>query len=155
MLTLADGSSTPLEPANVESWFGQISPDGKWVAYSASKTGRFEIYVQPFPLTGSPRPISTDGGLEPRWRGDSHELYFISPDQHIVAAAVDGSSGTIRTVSTHSLFQIRITRADRPDTLNHYAVTPDGQRFLVAAQPPRSGAVAAAIAGWTTLLPGK
>jgi len=125
------------------------------VAYSASKTGRFEIYVQPFPLTGDKQQISLDGGLEPRWRGDSRELYFISPDQHIVAAVVDGSSGSIRTVSRHSLFQIRITRADRPDTMNHYAVTPNGQRFLVAAQPQRSGAVAAAIAGWSALLPGK
>ena len=155
VLTLADGSSTPLEPASVESWFGQISPDGKWVAYSARKAGRFEIYVQAFPLTGSTWPISADGGLEPRWRDDGRELYFISPDQHIVAAAVDGSSGTMRTVSTHSLFQIQITRADRPDTMNHFAVTPNGQRFLVAVQPLRSGAVAAAIAGWKALLPGQ
>jgi Tol biopolymer transport system component len=156
VLTLADGSSTPLEPADVEAWFGQISPNGKWIAYSATKgTGRFEIYVRPFPLTGAPWQISAEGGLEPRWRGDGRELYFISPDQHIVAVAVDGSNGTIRTDSAHSLFQIRITRADRPDTLNHYAVTSDGKQFLVAAQPQRSGAVAAAIAGWKALLPGK
>lgn len=155
VLTLADGSSTPLEPANIEAWFGQVSPDGKWIAYSANTTGRFEIYVQPLPLTGAKWQISTGGGLEPRWQHDGRELFFISPDQHIVAAAVDTSAGTMHVLRSHALFQTRITRADRPDTMNHYAVTLDGQKFLVAVQPQHTGAVAGAISGWTALLPGR
>jgi dipeptidyl aminopeptidase/acylaminoacyl peptidase len=156
VLSLADGSSTPLEPANIEAWFGQISPDGKWIAYSANTSGRFEIYVQPYPLTGAKWQISTEGGLEPRWRADGSELFYVSPDQHLVAITVDRSGGAMRTRSAaHALFQTRITRADRPDTLNHYAVTPDGQQFLVAVQPLRTGAVAAAISGWVPRPPGR
>jgi Tol biopolymer transport system component len=152
VLSLRDGASTSLEPLSIEGWFGQFSHDGKWIAYSANTSGRFEIYVQPFPLTGAKWQISTGGGLEPRWRRDGSELYFISPDQHLLAVPVNGAGGVMHASVAQTLFPIRITRADRPDTLNHYDVTPDGQRFLLAAQPARSGPIAAALISWQSLL---
>lgn len=57
----------------------QLSPDGKWLAYESNETGRFEIYLKPFPEGPGKWQISTDGGTVARWRGDSKELYFLLP----------------------------------------------------------------------------
>ncbi len=53
---------------------GRFSPDGKWVAYVSNESGRDEIYVQSFPLSGAKFQISTGGGSEPQWRKDGTEL---------------------------------------------------------------------------------
>ena len=79
MLTLDDKKAAPLiSGAPFGETHGQISPDGKWVAYSVQFDGGggSEIYVQPFP-TGSGRyQISFHGGDWPRWRGDGKELFY-------------------------------------------------------------------------------
>ena len=62
-----------------ELW-GQFSPDGRWVAYQSNETGRYEIYVRAFPAPGGAVPVSTAGGVYPRWSRDGKELYFIAPD---------------------------------------------------------------------------
>src|SRR5262249_35752586 len=66
---------TPFEELN-----GQFSPDGRWVAYETNESGRFEIVVQPFPVPTGKWQVSTAGGMQPRWRADGKELYFIAPD---------------------------------------------------------------------------
>ncbi len=54
-----------------------ISPDGRWVAYKSNESGRFEIYVRPFPAVEQGRwQVSTDGGFEPRWARNGRELFF-------------------------------------------------------------------------------
>src|SRR5204863_116238 len=55
-----------------------IAPDGRWLAYQSNESGRYEVYVQPFPGGGRPIPISTGGGVFPRWSSDGRELYFRS-----------------------------------------------------------------------------
>ena len=54
---------------------GELSPDGRWMAYTSNESGRFNIYVQPFPATGGKWLVSTGVGLEPHWRRDGKELY--------------------------------------------------------------------------------
>src|SRR6266511_5771657 len=56
----------------------QVSPDGKWIAYSSNETGRSEIYIRPFPQGPAKIQVSVNGGVFPRWRRDGKELYFMS-----------------------------------------------------------------------------
>ena len=63
----------------------QLSPDGRWIAYVSNDSGRNEINVSAFPSGDGKWQISTDGGVEPRWRGDGKELFFVALDQSLMA----------------------------------------------------------------------
>ncbi|MGH9144897.1 MAG: TolB family protein, partial [Vicinamibacterales bacterium] len=56
----------------------QFSPNGRWVAYTSTESGRDEVYVASFPTPSVKRQISADGGVQPRWRRDGAELFYIS-----------------------------------------------------------------------------
>jgi len=68
-----------------------FSPDGRWVAYSSTESGRREVYVRPFPAGGPSGPvrvtISTGGGRTPIWSRDGRELFYEGPDGRIMATA--------------------------------------------------------------------
>ena len=75
---------------------GQVSPDGRWIAYESIATGRVEVWVQPFSLAagdtaGPARQISRDGGNGARWSRDSRQLFFMMPDR-IMTATVNGET---------------------------------------------------------------
>src|SRR5207249_4619576 len=55
---------------------GRFSPDDRWIAYSANESGRYEIYVQPYPGPGKKLAISSEGGRDPRWSPRGNELFF-------------------------------------------------------------------------------
>jgi Tol biopolymer transport system component len=82
-----------------ELW-GQFSPDGRWMAFQSNETGRYEIYVRPFPSGGGPTPISTAGGVYPRWSRDGKELYFIAPDAKMMAVSISTSLYTGAVIGT-------------------------------------------------------
>ena len=106
---------------------GQFSPDGRWVAYQTNQSRRFEIVVQPFPNPSGKWQVSTDGGIQPRWRADGKELYFIAPDLKMMAAPIQVSGSSLEVGSPVALFQTRVM-ADVPK--QEYAVSAKG-RFLV------------------------
>ena len=58
---------------------GQFAPDGQWIAFQSNESGRPEIYVQPFRRPGPKVRISTEGGIQARWRGDGKELFYLAP----------------------------------------------------------------------------
>ena len=105
-----------------------VSPDGRWVAFQADESGRWEIYVAAFPTFTSKRQISSGGGLQPQWRGDGRELFYLSPDGSMMSVRVDA-----RPEFTASrpvpLFTTNIAPFGG-STSPQYAVTADGQRFL-------------------------
>jgi serine/threonine protein kinase len=72
----------------------QFSPDGHWIAYQSNESGRFEVYVRPFPGPGGMRQISTAGGVQPLWRADGTELFYRAPDDRLMAARV-ASQGSV------------------------------------------------------------
>src|SRR5262249_21770281 len=74
---------TPFDERN-----GQFSPDGKWIVYQSNESGRFEIYVQPFPGPGGKFQISTNGGAQPRWNKNGKEIFYVSLDSKMMAAPV-------------------------------------------------------------------
>jgi Tol biopolymer transport system component len=107
-----------------------FSPDGHFVAYSSNESGRFQVYVQTFPLSDRKWPVSTDGGYEPRWRGDGHEIYYLSEDRKLMAVSV-GAGPTFDIPKL--LFQTRVPEGIT-SRRTHYVPSRDGQRFLVNTQ---------------------
>lgn len=114
-----------------ELW-GQFSPDGHWMAYQSNETGRYEIYVRPFPARGGPTPISTAGGVYPRWSRDGKELFFISPDGKMIAASIHATATTLDAGAPAALFQTRrLGGGSNVIGRSHqYDVAADG-RFLI------------------------
>lgn len=109
---------------------GNFSPDGRFVAYSSNESGRFEVYVQTFPLSDSKWQVSTSGAYEPRWRGDGREIYYLSEDLKLMAVSVGaGPSFDV----PKPLFQTRVP-AGVSLYRTHYVPSRDGQRFLVNTQ---------------------
>jgi Tol biopolymer transport system component/tRNA A-37 threonylcarbamoyl transferase component Bud32 len=127
-------ASEPAEPlvASRQVDEPQVSPNGRWLAYISSESERYEVYVEPFRRSGETLRVSPDGGGQPRWRGDGKELFYLSLDGRLMSVDVrEGSSGlevSIPRVLTPA-DQLRAV-VQGPD-YDDYAVTSDGQRFLV------------------------
>ena len=104
----------------------------RWLAYVSTETGRPEVYVRSFPDPGQKVQISDGGGWQPIWRKDAHELFYLSSEG--VLMAVDVTIGKqFRAELPHPLFRTNIRPyPGRPELpANSYAVSKDGQRFLV------------------------
>ena len=120
--------------------FPAFSSDGKWLAYSSSVSGRYEVYVQPFPGPGPRVLVSTNGGSAPAWRGDGRELYYYWPrtDRNAIGVYVVPVTfaGSMLTVGAPQLLFEGNFSTTFP--ARGYDVTPDGQRFLFVRhlEPP-------------------
>jgi len=128
-----DRKPFPVAKTPFEERDGQFSPDGRWVAYRSNESGRFEVYVLPFPGPGGKVQVSTNGGTQPRWRHDGKELFYIAPDSKLMAApiAVSPDGKTIKAGAPVPLFSTRIAGGPTPGSNNQqYAVASDG-RFLI------------------------
>jgi len=119
----------------VDEYMGQFSPDGRWVAYATNESERFEIVVQPFPGPGNKVPISTNGGVMPRWRADGRELYFIALDGRMFATAVDGTGSSFEAANPRQSFLTPISGSRLTSLVSQYAVASDG-RFLFFEPAP-------------------
>ena len=81
---------TPLVQSPFTERNGIVSPDGRWLAYEANDSGRFEIYVRPFPDVNSGRwQVSTAGGTRPLWARSGQELFYVSPTGALMRVGVD------------------------------------------------------------------
>jgi len=106
------------------------SPDGKFVAYSSSEAGSWEVYVSPFPGFGSKWQVSRGGGEEPRWRRDGKELFYLSADAKLMAVDVK-TDANFESGSPVALFQTHPRQPLSAMDFFSYDVTADGQKFLV------------------------
>jgi serine/threonine protein kinase len=112
---------------------GRFSPDDRWVVYSSNESGRYEVYVAPFPGPGGKWQISTAGGDWPRWRSDGNEIFYLAPGRGLMAAAVNGKGSSFEVGAVKPLFQTRATGLE-----DRYAVSSDGQRFLINTAPEQA-----------------
>ena len=104
------------------------------------------MYVAPFPRVeeGGTRRISADGGTEPSWRGDGQELFYLDPENRLLAVRVDGDGPAFQYEAPIPLFQSNVTSFAFALT-SSYAVTRDGERFLVNVQEPGATPVAVVV----------
>ena len=129
-VSTAGGERVPLLNGKANETNGQISPDGKWVAYASDESGAWEIYVSSFPGAAGKWQVSRGGGGEPRWRGDGKEIFYIAPSGMLMAVPVD-SETTFATGQPTPLFQIHGRAPISSTDIFSYDVTKDGKRFLV------------------------
>jgi serine/threonine-protein kinase len=110
-----------------------FSPDGRWIAYRSNETGKYEIYVQPFPAGGGGRwQISAGDGLYALWSNNGRELFYETADNRIMVVdyAVEGASFVVRG-------KPRLW-SDKPLSYNgtpNLDLAPDGKRFAVFLPP--------------------
>ena len=130
ILTLTgDRKAVPYLNAPYPNFGGQISPDGRWLAYVSSELGRPEVFVSSFPEAKGKWQVSSGSGYTPRWRRDGRELFFCRTDGVLMAAEVTAGKdslavGTIKPLSDRRVFQ-NLNSAS-------YDVFPDGQRLILA-----------------------
>jgi hypothetical protein len=99
---------TPIANTPADERMAEFSPNGRWVAYQSDESGRFEIYVKPFPVRPEKWPVSKDGGFGARWSDDGKEIYYISPDAQLMTVPIAVIGGTIEAGTPMALFQTRI-----------------------------------------------
>src|SRR5262245_16231895 len=132
---LTDGKPTRIMQTKFNERQGQFSPDGKWIAFVSDESNRTEVYVQPFPTPGEKSPISTGGGVQPRWRRDGKELFYVALDNKLMAVSVKTAAGFSRDAPM-PLFDLQIT--DAGGVAFDYLVDGDAPRFLI--RTPAKGA---------------
>ncbi|MEQ1693032.1 MAG: protein kinase, partial [Gemmatimonas sp.] len=116
-------------PANEQT--GEVSPDGKWIAYISNSTGRTQIYVQPFMAPGGPTLISEGLGAEPAWVSNDELVYVNTDIDSMVVARLQ--FGPTVTVRRSTLFDHRPFRS-RGISIRSYDPTRDGNHFIFARQ---------------------
>jgi len=113
-----------------------VSPDGRWLAYASDKTSIYEVYVRPFapgkPVAGEWQ-VSLGDGRDPHWRGDSRELFFVTSTRKMMVVDVKAVGDAFVRGTPRELFAVPFATAG--STITRYAVTKDGQRFIMAAEP--------------------
>jgi eukaryotic-like serine/threonine-protein kinase len=121
-VTIAEG---PIDAASV-----RFSPDGRWAAHVSQESGQPQVFVSPLPPTGERWPVSTTGGVQPAWRGDGRELYYLAPDGSLMAVPI-AMGPTFEAGVPVPLFGTReLVGLFR---IPGYRPTADGQRFLLNA----------------------
>jgi eukaryotic-like serine/threonine-protein kinase len=134
----------------------KFSPDGRWVAYVSDESGNPEVYVRSFPASdGGKWQISTDGGYQPKWRQDGKELFFISGSRKLIAVNVK-TGASFEASGSKELFEMQIPGLITRSAVsfsNDYAVSPDGQKFLVITPVEDTGSLPiTVILHWPSLL---
>jgi Tol biopolymer transport system component len=128
----------PVLQSPFEEIQGQLSPDGRWLAYASNESGRYEIYIRPFAdSSGGKWLISAAGGMQPRWRRDGRELFYVAPDTRLMAVPIRFTTApqTFEAGAPVALFPTRLATGGNIPTSGwqaraQYAVSSDG-RFLV------------------------
>jgi len=130
---------------------GQVSSDGRWIAYASDESGAWEVYIQSFPEPGDKQDISVGGGIEPHWRRDGRELFYLAADRNVIAVEI--TPGSILKIGPRTAL-FRAPVASLNPYVNQYAVAADGQRFVIdaAEEHKRNQELITVVVNWTALL---
>ena len=143
----------PVVRTAADEHYGTLSPDGRWLAYISNETGAYEVYVESFPATGFKRQVSTQGGFEPQWRRDGKELFYLAPNQTLMAVGVKSNPTTLEVSPPKALFATHIKWMEIQAVAHHYAAAPDGQRFLIISATDEARSVPVTIVlNWSAAL---
>jgi serine/threonine-protein kinase len=134
-----DHTVKPLLATDHDERNAALSPDGEWMAFESDLSGSYEVYVRPFPDVESGQwAISTHGGRKPLWSPTGREVFYVSDDEKtMMAVPVDtthgfsaGKPAVLFDASGYFLGAVG----------RNFDVTPDGKRFVMIKNPPRSAA---------------
>ncbi len=125
-------SQSPVEPLAETKFRGDLadySPNGRYIAYQSDESGRYEIYIRPFPRVDNGRwQVSTAGGTRPVWARSGRELFYLDASHALTAVPVSTSGPTIGIGNPAKLFD---TQYAEPNPSRHFDVSADGKRFLM------------------------
>jgi Tol biopolymer transport system component len=140
---------SPYLRTQFNEWNARFSPEPspRWVAYQSDETGHYEIYIKAFPEPGEKFPISTGGGQYPEWGASGRELFYVAPDNKLMAVDLAITADTVRPSTPRALFTLPII----DNGWSPYD-TIDGQRFLVRAVPQQASPPLTVIVNWPALL---
>ena len=124
----------------------RVSPDGRWLAYSSTESGREEVYVTHFPSGAGKWQVSQAGGTFPTWRGDSREIYYLAIDSYLNASTVNTKSEEFELGPVRQLFQVNYVAG----VGNAYDVSPDGLHFIFATIPESVSTPLVLVTNWTS-----
>jgi len=134
IMALRKGDSIP-RPIAAEAYDEKgvsLSPDGRWVAYESTETGRDEIYVRPFPNAQSGKwQVSTSGGINPKWARSGEELFFVNGAGEMTAAQVRTQGGAFEVTGLRPLFNVPQRGLDALSNYASWDVDVDDQHFLM------------------------
>jgi len=142
----------------VQGQFGELlsrfSPDGRWIAYCSDESAKHEVYVQPFAggpgagggAAGGKWQVSSHGGIEPNWRRDGKELFYLAPDGSLMAVEVKAGA-TFETTVPKALFRRPVADLGFERS---YSVSRDGRRFLLPTYTEEAAAAPiTVVVNWT------
>jgi Tol biopolymer transport system component len=119
----------PIETTPFVETTPAFSPDGRWLAYASDETGRFEVYVRPWPGPGQKYLVSSGGGGEPVWARNGRELFFRNGDQMLAVDVTPAGDEAFTASRPRVLFAGSFTRGGGGRT--NYDVSPDGRQFVM------------------------
>jgi hypothetical protein len=93
--------------------YGRFSPERPphWVAYQSDETGKYEVYIQAFPEPRGKFQISTNGGQYPQWGAAGRELFYVSPDNKLMAVSLKLSTDSVEPSAPRELFRLSLNVA--------------------------------------------
>jgi dipeptidyl aminopeptidase/acylaminoacyl peptidase len=134
ILPIKEGKPQPFIGSTSNESSPRFSPDGRWIAYASDESGRYEIYVRPYPGPGGKWQISTEGGREPVWNPKGRELFYRVGNK---VMAVDVTTDRNFSVGKPKML-FEGSYAPTPRSFQDYDVSPDGQRFLMLKAGPQA-----------------
>jgi len=126
VLQMSDLTAQPFLQTSATLDAPRFSPDGHWLAYISDESGRYEVYVQPYPGSGAKYQISTEGGTEPVWNPNGRELFYRNGNKMMAVNVT--TQPTFSAGKPTMLFEGCLLSTQR---LPNYDVSADGQRFLM------------------------
>ncbi|MEX2272157.1 MAG: protein kinase [Vicinamibacterales bacterium] len=130
-----------------------VSPDERWLAYASDQSGRYEVYVQERAGGGQRTLVSTGGGLQPRWRGDGRELFYLQPDGSLMAVGLDAGP-RFAAAAPRLLFRTSRSSAFNPYRNDYFPAT-DGRRFLIRVPVAGPSPSITVVVNWPAWLKGE
>lgn len=130
--TSEPASVLPILQSRFDERTAQFSPDARWIVYESNESGRFEVYAHPFPGPGEKMAVSTSGGSRPRWSADGREIFYVSSEGSVMTVGVRATPGGLQLDAPSQLFTPRVERTVEGGIAHVFAVSADGQRFLVS-----------------------
>lgn len=137
-------AARPLLNGPFAEWFGQFSPNGRFIAYVSSESGRSEVYVVSYPDLRGKVAVSTNGGTLPMWSRDGRELFYRQNNDAVVAVIVD-TAGEFRAGTPQVLFRGPYAAAGGDRTFD---VAPDGRFLLIRSDEAASGRQLNLVTNW-------